>query len=249
MASVALQFAALVSSVAMVVPRTSRLGVGCWVGLLLVSLRETWPYTINHRILELFISIVLLGYPARLNGPARQDGRNVRLLWFALLTVWIYAAIQKIVHGQYLNGEFMALELVTKQGELASFIRGFLEPLQRALGDAPNVSRFPVELTTTPVSLSLLERGFCVAAGWGVVLGELSVAACAVLMRNRPRAVALVALGQVGLAVTSGEHDFAFTALALVGLGVSRSAPVRYGLLSICVAAFYLFQSSWRGSS
>lgn len=222
-------------TLAMCGARTARLGVAAWWALMAFQVARTLPFTLNHYVLELLVLSVLVVFPVRFE-PERQSGDGLRLLWLAVLSVWFFAGIQKLVHGQYLDGRFMALALLG-DGQLGAHLRGGLELLQ---ADATSALVNPVLASFGPSEqgLSATARVYSVALGWLVVIAELGLPVLACFPRTRTLAVWGLSVAQAAIGFVSGELDFAITGLALIGLGSARHVRARYATLAVAGALF-----------
>jgi hypothetical protein len=225
-------------TLAMCSARVSRAGTVAWWSIMASHVVLTMPYTLNHFVLELLVLSVLAVFPVRFE-PARQDGEALRLLWLAVLGVWFFAGIQKLAHGLYLNGEFMALQL-TDKGDLPNHLRAGLALLEANLTG----SRLDLALTQptgAEAGLSWSARVACVALGWLVPIAEIALPVLACFTRSRGPAIWGLACGQALIGWLSGELDFAITGLALIGLANTRLSGACFALLGAVAVLLKLF--------
>jgi len=227
----AVQILAAAGSVAMCFRRTAQLGVFIWFNLIGLQLVRTWPYTLNHFILEELILLVLLAFPVRFEAESgREPLQELQLLWVTLLSVWFFAGVQKIGHGHYLNGESMALPLLAGDGSLGRGLRMGLSRIHSLLGAA--------QLVSGGAALDLVARIYCVGLSWLVIIAEVGLPLLALVPRTRRAATLGLGLAQCSVGLLSGEIDFAILGLGLIGLGSARHISARYALLS-CAALFF----------
>lgn len=229
---------AAVCTVAMCWGRTARLGVLGWLVLVLARVVRSWPYTLNHLLLELVVLVWLMLYPVRFDAGPRQPAPLLRVLWPTLLSVWFYSGLQKALQGYYLNGEYMALALLADSGTLGAslrFLAGELQGVSHSVTDWLSAGG-PVPLSP----LGVVERALCLGAGWLVTAVELLLPGLAFARRTRHLAVPALALAQLAVCGMSGEYDFALTGLGLIGLGWQRWARARYALLGAAAVTLVL---------
>lgn len=222
---------AALSTVAMCWAPAARAGVCAWLGLMLLQVGRTWPYTLNHFVLEALILFVLSVFPLRLDATGRQAAPALGLLWLTLLSVWFFAGVQKVFQGYYLNGESIALAVTASSGSLGEKLRGGLDLLHALLSTQPSAA-FPVPLALASLALNGVERWYCIGLGWLIPTGELLLPILCLLSRTQVVALWLLAGGQLGIGWLSGELDFALTALGLIGLGATRHGEARYAVLA-----------------
>jgi hypothetical protein len=231
------QLLGAVGSVAMCFRRTAQLGVFIWFNLIGVQLVRSWPYTLNHFILEELILLVLLAFPVRFEAESgREPLQELQLLWVTLLSVWFFAGVQKIGHGHYLNGESMALPLLAGQDCLGRGLRMGLSLVCSLFGAAP--------LTAGGAALGLVARIYCVGLSWLVLVAEVGLPLLALVPRTRGAATVALGLAQCSVGLLSGELDFAILGLGLIGLGSARHIRTRYALLSGVAVLYALFPAA-----
>jgi hypothetical protein len=231
------QLLAALGSVAMCFRRTARLGVAIWFHLIGLQLVRSWPYTLNHFILEELLLLVLLASPVRFEAEnGREPLQELQLLWVTLLSVWFFAGVQKIGHGHYLNGESMALPLLTGDGCLGRGSRAGLSLVHALFGGAP--------LAPGGAAMDLVARIYCVGLSWLVIAAEIGLPLLALFPRTRAAATLGLGLAQCSVGLLSGEIDFAILGLGLIGLGSARHIHARYALLSCAAVLFALFPAA-----
>jgi hypothetical protein len=210
--------------------RTALVGVFLWFNVLGLQLVRTWPYTLNHFILEELVLLLLLAFPVRFAESGREPLQELQLLWVTLLSVWFFAGVQKLGHGHYWNGESMALPLLAGDGSLGRGLRMGLTLVHRLFGAAP--------VAPGAAALDLVARIYCVGLSWLVLVAELGLPLLALAQRTRRAATIGLGLAQCSVGLLSGEIDFALLGLGLIGLGSARHIQLRYALLS-CAALLF----------
>jgi hypothetical protein len=237
----AVQLLGAVGSLAMCFRRTAQLGIFIWFNLIGLQLVRTWPYTLNHFILEELVLLVLLAFPVRFAVErGREPVQELQLLWVTLLSVWFFAGVQKIGHGHYLTGESMALPLLAGEDCLGRGLRMGLSLVHSLLGPASLVSG--VDPGAAP--LDLVARIYCVGLSWLVIVGEVGLPLLALVPRTRRVATVGLCVAQCSVGLLSGEVDFAILGLGLIGLGSARQIPARYALLSCAAVLYALFPAA-----
>lgn len=230
-----LQLLGAFGSLAMCFRRTAQLGTFIWFNLIGLQLVRTWPYTLNHFILEELVLLVLLAFPVRFNAEhGREPLQELQLLWVTLLSVWFFAGLQKLGHGHYLNGESMALPLLVGDDGLGRGLRMGLRLLRAPFGSAALVSGD----AAGAAPLDVLARIYCVGVSWLVILAEVGLPLLALVPHTRRVATVGLCLAQCSVGLLSGEIDFAILGLGLIALGSARHIHARYALLG-CVAVLH----------
>jgi hypothetical protein len=232
-----LHVVAAAATLGMNASRTARYGALVWLGLVLALVVRSWPYTLNHILLEAIVLGLLVLFPVRFDARGtREAADDLQLLWLTLLSVWFFAGVQKAVHGYYLNGESMALSLLTDPGASGRGLRFGLSALSSALGapvGADASSLLPMSLGTQHVSLGGLGRVYCIALGGLIVAAEIGLPVLTFFRSTRRAATLGLGLAQCCVGVLTDELDFALLGLGLIGLGSARAIPLRYVLLSV----------------
>ncbi len=178
--------------------------------LLALAMRVAWtfPHTLNHAWFECLAALVL--WRAFASPDARVAAQAHRVLKFALLSVFFYSGVQKLVHGQFASGEFLLRTVALEASHMADTLRatlGLFADLPRA---DPNVlSLHPVNLHASPML-----RGVLATLSLGIIGAELVVPMLVVARIRVARWILLAT--QVGIGLSSGEFDFALTATGIV---------------------------------
>ena len=210
--------AAVLTPLACVLALTSkgaRAGLWLLVGLRVLDVALTWPYTINHLFLEAVLLAGLAFAEGEPEGAARDQGRALYARWASVLflSVWWYAGVQKLFHGYYLSGEMFGLEGIADDRGLTLGLSGAVTVLLQGAaavlgGTVPHVSAAAL---TDRVDLAMpgWMPIFLVVISSGIVLGELVVPALFLWPRLRRLATVLLGIMQLGIAISSMEIDFA----------------------------------------
>lgn len=182
-----------------------RLGVCLLLIERLDALVSTWPYTINHTFFETWVLLFVAVLGAR--GTAQQVAVPARSILALTLSVWLYAGIQKLVHGHYLSGEVLALHGLSPRGSMHTLFAGLgLDPLA-------------VD-TDGHVQIDLITRWAVLLASWSVVLLEGLLPLLAFWRKTRRAAW----MGLMGLlcmiALPAEEYSFFCSASLCVALGL-----------------------------
>lgn len=224
-----LQMVAVVSSLCLCVPSLVRLGAVGWAGILGRFVVEKWPYTINHVILELecLLAIAALGSSAMFS-PSGEDAcrRLIRVLWFSIVIVWFFSGVQKVAHGQFLNGKCLAIAFAFDDGALGTGLRAVVGGFHGLLRST-NSASFPIEPGSMP-ALGDIERYILLSLSWTTIAVELALPVLAAVSARRMLATTLLVAAQVVVGLISGEIDFLWMGLGLLNLGFVQGARVRY---------------------
>lgn len=183
-------------------------GAAALVAAFILRIALTLPHTLNHAWFECLAAVVL--WRAFSRGDLRTIVHGRCLLQFALLSVFFYSGVQKLVHGQFASGEYLLRTVALESSHMADVLTagfGLVSALPSAR--ASDLVLGPVPLDVTPQLhagvrlLSLL-----------IIAAELSVP---VLVAARVRGSRWLLLAtQVGIGLSSGEFDFAITATGLI---------------------------------
>jgi hypothetical protein len=118
-----------------------------FAGFALLQAWYVWtnfPVTGNHRFLELVVAVLL----AILSPGVEQERRLLfRSLRFTVLVVLFFSGLQKLIHGYYLRGQFLAYSLSRDSFHvaLAPLLPAGEADRLRALGDLPGAGPYLVE--------------------------------------------------------------------------------------------------------
>lgn len=212
----------------------------------LLKIIGTFPYTINHFMFEFLISILLfLWFLEKLDDSSPQD-ETVQESWvisygkLIFLSVWIYAGIQKIVHGEYLNGQFFLFTFADNSDQterLIAFVKTFLSPDLVALNSAYAGAHF----TAQGIKLESFQtlRILSIAIGWSVTLSEILLPIWVIAARRKLLPCLAWFAAQLSIGYFSKEIDFMWSCLLMQGLFVPD--PHRKPILVVTVLAMTVF--------
>lgn len=106
--SSALIVLALATTSATVLPERRRIAVVTGLSATFIVAASSFPATANHTFLTLFV-LLILALPNS-NSPADAQAALNAVTWLAG-AVFFWAGIQKLVHGAWFRGQFVAVEL------------------------------------------------------------------------------------------------------------------------------------------
>lgn len=219
---------------AVAMPQTCRLGL---LGIFFLALKnciDTWPFTINHSVLEMVIALFLCLMPSDRQHDEKISSMD--MIKFLMLSVYFYSGLHKLVDGYYLNGEFFALEALGRQSPLGYHLSRLLS----WFGPLPNNFSCCLEKS---LSFTFTQRVIVVGLSWLTIAAELALPIMVFLSppRFQKASIIMLMLAQASITYISGEIDFGFTAFAILFLFVPKSAPVVYPAL----ACLFLMVRPW----
>jgi hypothetical protein len=201
-------------------PRLRRSG---FVGLVLVHLLVAWrffPATGNHRYLELILCTLAVLVDPR--AEADRVPYLASLRWLVVLVLF-YSGVQKLVHGYYFRGLYLAYAMVEAHFRpIVSWMMpaaeaARLSALQPAVGSGPYLTGAPLLLL----------------ASNAVYATEIGLAGLLLLPRARPWAVPLVFVFLV--AVESAAREVFFGTLFVSGALLFRHGATNRTLVPAVV--------------
>jgi hypothetical protein len=192
------------AGLAAVPARTRRVGLGALFALQLAAVVASFPQTANHAYLQCELLALLLFLDPRVD--AEQELAQGALRWI-FLAVFVWAGLQKLVHGYYFRGEYFAFYLDVRSFD--SLLRHFISDAELARF-GPSLARTagsgPYRFESLPM-IALSNLGYVAELGIPVLL-----------LAPRWRRVA-VCLGVVFLCFTEAlARELHFGALYLSGL-------------------------------
>lgn len=205
----------------------------------------SFPYTLNHAFFELLLLAEHLAWRWS-DSPEGASHDPSRFAKLGILSVFFYAGLQKLVHGYYLDGQFLALKVLYGHDGMSVGLRALLSAMHKVM-DLP----MPQLPTSTPSWLSGAAASlpqWMIASMTGlsitVVLLEIVCPIAALVPRLRRSAI----LGLLGLeaciAIASRELSFAFTTtaclLAFFPEAGRWSYPVAFAALSLLTVGLML---------
>ncbi len=181
------------------------------------NVTQTFPFTLNHHFFETAVLVITVVSPAaHSRDPARQadpdfiDARAVRLIQLAVITVWAYAAVQKIVHERYWNGELMGIYGLYEGGRFIGVTEWFAALASRVTGAeaAALPLTWPASLAPQPVAVPAWLCTVFIWLGRGTIVLELTIAIGLLFQRTRTAAVTGLMAFQAVIALVTREISF-----------------------------------------
>lgn len=214
--------------------------------ILLVKIIGTFPYTINHFMFEFLIAILLFLWfiekldASCLRGEIDRDSWVIHYGKIIFASVWIYAGIQKIVQGEYLNGQFFLFTFAENSDQmkhLMAFMQSFLRSDLLALNSAYLSSDFVSRGINLESFQSL--RMLSIAIGWSVTLSEIILPIWVIAARRKLLPCLVWYAIQVSIGYFSKEIDFMWSCLIMQGLFVPN--PYRKSVLVATLISMTVF--------
>lgn len=220
--------AAIVGAPAVGMPKLRRPGFVLLAASHLVLLWSEFPSSGNHAYLELYVCL--------LAALLRRDDPDEGLLelrafrWLAVI-VLLFSGVQKLAHGYWVNGEYLAFSLGS---ETYRALLGWTLPadeLARIAGLRGEVGDGPYRVASMP--LLLLANGT-----W---LAEIGLAPALVWRRTRALALPLALLLLAAIEVVAREVFFGLVFASLIGLFAhgDRQSAARW-LVALALVALAL---------
>ena len=221
--------------VAMVSTRRAWLATLVAAALVLAQVVLRFPLTSNHGMLGLVCVCLLV---VSVEDEADVGGARLALgaLRWTFIIVCVWAGLQKVLHGTYLEGEFLAHQIATQERFRVVF--GFLlgaEELDRITG-----------LT------GLGAQGRFALRGWGLALSNsvwaLEMGLPLLLFFERTRKLGVLMLGGMLVAIELGAREFLFGGLfAILAANLwpgrlSRKVCTCFGIYYTLVVAALLWE-------
>ena len=218
-----------------------QIGALIWVWLQGQVLYETWPFHLNHFTLEWFVLLLLtLGTTRRQGIEQYSLGRALKIV---VISLWVYAGLQKVVHGQYLNGEFFAYHALFDAGGFGESLRFLVKSANQLIGTGSQYDwTAPVTWRVERLRLSTSELMFFKILGTSVPLLEILAPLMLLQRKLIPYGLLLLYFAQAILALTSGEWDFALTGFLLLSLFHERFRDEHAAVMFVAIAAKLVWQ-------
>lgn len=202
-----------------------------------------WPFPINHHFFEALVTWVLVVLPAPEGEPGegKADGLAVHVLQYAILSLFVFSGLQKVVHGYYLSGELFTLHALYIPDYLGDRLRDVLQLVGGVLGEGlePYLG-WEGAYAGEPVTVPPWILRTLLPLGAGVLLMEIGAPLLVAWRRTRPFGLVLLILLQVAIALGSYELGIAFVSLNCILLFLRRGYRVGYLLIMAAQAAFYV---------
>jgi len=175
-----------------------RLNAMFLTAITLIDLLTTFPFSINHCFLQFYVSLLLLISNIR---PGEGE-KNYAVISKLYLSVWPIAAIQKLVHGRFLNGESFMVAWGSEAAKSRSDLGDSLETIRAMLPQ--------MEVEQLFVGLAMI-----------VFLSELLLPLLVIFNLQKRYLWWGMAVMQVGVWQSTGEESFARMGLTLCFLGLT----------------------------
>jgi hypothetical protein len=189
--------------------------------LKLYGVAYKFPMTANHHFLELYVLIFLLLWPDR---PIAQEsdkqeankvsGESCHLARLLVLSVYFFAGIQKLIHGIWLNGEYLAHSLFeATNGTLLTtqYMLRFISSISGSLAE------IPINLSIDANMVMLTIPGWVVVyflvMSWTTIVSEISIPLLVVFRRTRKIGIRLMLVLTVIIGLLAFETEFMFASV------------------------------------
>lgn len=219
----------LLAVVLTALPRFSHLGLIAVAGFSFFQCWLSWPFTINHHVLESVIVILMFLVPEEEKQSSFSCAGMIKIL---MLSVWLFSGIHKLFDGYYLNGEFFALEALSNQTTLGHHLNQIL----RIFPSIPLAC-----CTETALSVADWQAAIMLGLSWVTILAEIFLPIGLFIPKLRTLGIIGLFIFQAVIAYYSGEIDFAFTAFAVLFLFIPKFSSWSYPTL----ACFLLAVKPW----
>lgn len=196
----------------------------------------TFPQTLNHQFLEtLILAHLCLLPPKMVVTTGGSSVSAVGMIRITIVTVWVYAGLQKAANGYYLNGEMFGRELLFSSGDLGRFFRWITGSSGlRAL------TEYPTDFSCSEFTLSAASALLILLISWGTVIAEVILPF--LLLRSRSRTLAAWSLLCFSIMSTaaSGELSFGLTSACALLLWLPRNAVWTFWMLRFAICLLVL---------
>lgn len=207
----------------------------------LLEIAASFPSTINHAFFDAALLFALACGPHRENGPGLHP---LRVAQAGIMLVFFYSGMQKLVHGYYVNGQFLALRVLYHEGDLGRRLRWILSSTGRLL-ELPlpptGAQSRPNGLVETTVGLPAWSRSVLCVISNGAWMAEMGLPILALRRALRRWAVRGLLALEAAILVLTGEISFGFTVVACLLSFFPRSArwsyPTSFAILSVAAVA------------
>lgn len=211
---------------------------------------EFFPMTGNHFYAELLVLLVLLVFPDRVvasEGEGKEpqvEGTPANLTLLTILAIYFYSGVHKIIHGMWLDGEFLTLSLFHDKGfGMWRTTRWLIEASAGMIGS--DLGPLPLDraegFATQPFTFSAWIVGLMLLLSWTIVGTELGVPLLVVFKRTHQFAIWLMLVLQVGIGIYAWETEFMFGAIGGILLFFHHRPWRNYGLLLALHVAWAVF--------
>lgn len=215
--------------------------------LLFVKFIPTFPFTINHVGVEAVVLLIMLLLSSSDFGSLRARKLNLlctRLIQYLIISVYVYSGIHKVLNGYFLNAEMFGLSVLHGATSLSVPLTGFLMPFVELYGGGrPWV---PNCCTSGTLDIEWWYVTWFLVVSWMVLLGELLVPLLTLFRMTRFIGALLFLMLQLGIAITSLEFDFAYSAFAFLLLFLPTWSKFNYFVLLLFMLYIEVYlKSPW----
>lgn len=220
-----ISFLGLTLLILVAIPRFHRAGLLAILIFAFYDFFHSWPFTINHTGLELAILGIICLIPEE---KSQNQLSCVAMIKIIMLSVWFFSGIHKLIDGYYINGEFLALEILTNETTLGIRLNNLFSSL------TGHRVQFPFACCVHGFfNIPSWQTIFLLGLSWLTIVAEISLPLMFFFVKLRPFALIGLFLAQAFIAYFSGEIDFAFSAFAILFLFIPSLARFLYPLLAI----------------
>lgn len=236
MRTLALPGLLIAAAIATWFPRTAGAGIGALLAAKLFLVAMTFPNTANHAYVEVVVAALALGLATPVADPKRaaERGRQLAQIVFALVvSIYTIAGMQKLVHGCWHDGEYVAFEMLTSSGGFGLTLRTALGVVAGWFGaSAPQSVSWPTGLAPTTIAMPDWMALGSVTIAWTFLVAEIAIPLAAAWPRTRRAGLPLLVGMQIAIAATAWELEFGFLALACLATTGDRPR-LHFGLLLV----------------
>jgi len=192
----------------------------------------TFPLTANHYYVEFLILLLLLIFPNNKRVDGTHDGTAIRLVQFSILSIYFFGGVQKLVLGQWLNGEFL-LNLFLRNGMagLTSTVSALIWKLDsNALVNWGGMAR---GFQAVPFEISSFAFGIILILSWLTLLTEIGLPLLFLFKKSLKVGIFLIIILQIVIGFSAWETEFMFAALGCIFLFFNKNSIKNYSLLGL----------------
>jgi len=200
-----------------------------------------FPSTANHYYFEFLVLVLLfIFHPLKKEDKDFVDGTAIRLIQIGILSVYFYGGVHKLVHGLWLDGEFL-IQTLFKQanGGLGKSLSIFLNLFDLHLIKGP--LSLPEGLELTPFKISSLSLSIIKLLSLGTILTEIFTPLLFIFKKTRKWGFIFMIILQVLIGFSSWETEFMFAALGSIFLFTQKNHPRNFMVLGILHALWAIF--------
>jgi hypothetical protein len=190
-----------------------RLGVAVLLVIKIAGIVDSFPYTVNHAFFDAALLLLLaLGAP--------EGGAGVhplRVVQVGILIVFFYSGVQKLVHGYYVGGQFLAIRTLYSEGDMGRRLRwalSFVSGMLRLPSPPTFMQPRPSFLADQEVDLPGWFCGALYIVSNGVWMAEVGLPIMAIRRAWRQKALAGLLALECLILIVSGEISFGVTVIA-----------------------------------